>query len=150
MKKTNLWVLLSLVVILFIIFILFFKIKTAEAPLLSENNNQEENYFEDTIDVLHQFKDGKHIFFGKIETPTPCHEVVAQIFPGEIPELNIEIKDSGKICAQVITEQVYKIDFEAPENQKFSAKLNNKPVNINIFEIKSELNIEEVEIFNKG
>lgn len=149
MKKTTIWVILSICLLVIIGGILFFKAKTVEAPL--ENvQNSDNQVFEKTLDVKYQFKDGTHVFMGEVESPTPCHQVSAQIFPGEIAELNIEIKDSGNICAQVVTNIPYKVSFSAPENQKFSAKLNGQPVNLNLFKVDPDLDINSVEIFIKG
>lgn len=148
MKKTTIWVILAIILVVIIAGMLMLRAKTAEAPMT--NTQEEVQNASKTIDVKHQYKNGEHIFSGLVEAPTPCHQITAQIFPGEVAELNIEIKDSGKICAQVISNIPFKVSYKAPEDQQFLAKLNGEPVNLNRFEVDADLNIDEVELFIKG
>jgi hypothetical protein len=37
--------------------------------------------------VKHQYKDGKHIFMGDVEVPTPCHSLTASISDTSNPDL---------------------------------------------------------------
>lgn len=147
-KKTTMWVVLAVLLAIIIVGILVIKAQNKE---VAENEEQEQQeYFEKTIDVKHQYKNGKHIFAGKIEVPSPCYQVEAVITPGDIAELNITTKDNGGICAQVITDANFYVEHEAPESQLYIGKLNGEPVNLNRFEVDSDLDINSFDIFIKG
>lgn len=149
MKKTIIILILISIAILAIAFMI--KARVAEAPTpRDEAIQQDEKRYAKTIDVKHQYKNGEHNFVGKIEVPTPCYVAVARVENGNTPELKIETKDSGEICAQVITDAVFFAKFKGDENQKFIATLNGEPVNLNLFEIDADQDINSVDIFIKG
>jgi len=147
-KKTTMWVVLAVLLTIMIVGILVIKAQNKE---VAESTNQEEQeYFEKTIDVKHQYKNGKHIFAGTIEVPTPCYQVEAKVAPGDIAELNITTKDNGGICAQVITDANFYVEFNGKKDQLFKGNLNGEPANLNTFEIEPDLDINDIEIFMKG
>lgn len=149
MKKTILILVLVAIAIATIVFMI--KARIAEAPTpRDEAIQQDEKRYAKTIDVKHQYKDGEHNFVGKIEVPTPCYVAVANIIDGQTPELRIETKDSGEVCAQVVTDAVFVAKFKGDENKKFIATLNGEPVNLNLFEIDADQDINSVDIFIKG
>lgn len=148
-KQSRIWISVAVVLILIIIGVLIIKANKIEAPTV-EQENEQQDIFEKTVDVKHQYKDGKHIFAGVIEVPTPCHQVNATITPGEIAVLNLDIVDSGGVCAQVITDANFYVEYEEKQDQLFVGKLNGEPVNMNKFEVDSDLDINAVNIFNKG
>jgi hypothetical protein len=148
-KKSTFWIAAAAVLILVIISVLVLKANKVESPTV-DTNTEEQAIFDKTIDIKHQYKDGKHIFAGVIEVPTPCHQANLAIVAGEIAQLNFTIVDSGEICAQVITDANFYAEFVGPENQLFVANLNGEPVNLNKFEVDADLDINAVEIFNKG
>lgn len=148
-KQSRIWISVAVVLILIIIGVLIIKAKKIEAPTIEQNAEQQE-FFEKTIDIKHQYKEGKHIFAGVIEVPTPCHKVNATITPGDIAELNLDIVDSGEICAQVITDANFYVEYEGKQDQLFIGKLNGEPINLNKFEVDADLDINSINIFNKG
>ncbi|MFA7193300.1 MAG: hypothetical protein WC087_00050 [Candidatus Paceibacterota bacterium] len=148
-KQSRIWISVAVVLILIIIGVLIIKANKIEAPTTEQETEQQE-IFEKTVDVKHQYKDGKHIFAGVVQIPTPCHQLSAAITPGDIAELNFEIVDSGGICAQVITDANFYVEYEGKEDQLFVGKLNGEPVNLNKFEVDADLDINAVNIFNKG
>lgn len=149
MKKTILILVLVSIIIAAIVFMI--KARIAEAPTpRDEAIQQDEKRYAKTIDVKHQYKDGEHNFVGKIEVPTPCYVAIANVINSKPAELRIETKDSGEICAQVISDAVYSAKFKGDKNQKFIATLNGEPVNLNIFEVDEDQDINSVDIFIKG
>ncbi len=128
----------------------FLSLKANKNNLSEVEIPQDQEVFERTIDVKHQYKDGKHIFAGTLEVPTPCHFVEATINEGEVSELNLEVKDSGEICAQVISQANFYVEHEGPENMLFVGRLNGEMVNLNQFHIDSDIDINDVDIFMKG
>lgn len=148
-KQSRIWISVAVVFVLIIIGVLIIKADKIESPTEEQSTEQKE-MFEKTIDVKHQYKDGKHIFAGVVEVPTPCHKVNATITPGDIAELNLDIVDSGGVCAQVITDANFYVEFEGKQDQLFVGKLNGEPVNLNTFEVDADLDINTINIFNKG
>jgi hypothetical protein len=148
-KKSTIWMAAATVLVLIIISVLFLKANKVESPT-QEIDQQEQATYDRTIDIKHQYKDGKHIFAGVVEVPTPCHQANLAIVGGEIAQLNFSIVDSGEICAQVISDANFYAEFEGPENQLFVANLNGEPVNLNKFEVDADLDINSIDIFNKG
>lgn len=148
-KQSRIWISVAVVLILIIIGVLIIKANKIEAPTVDQDTEQQE-IFEKTVDIKHQYKDGKHIFAGIIEVPTPCHQVNATITPGEIAELNLDIVDSGGICAQVITDANFYVEYEGKQDQLFVGKLNGEAINLNTFEVDADLDINSINIFNKG
>lgn len=151
MKKTISILILISIVIAVVVFTI--KTRVAEAPTPRDQaiQNDEARYAK-TIDVKHQYKDGEHIFAGKIEVPTPCYFASAEILRREkgVAELKIETKDSGEICAQVISEANFFVKFKGEKDQQFMATLNGEPVNLNRFEVDADQDINSVDIFIKG
>jgi hypothetical protein len=104
-----------------------------------------------TVNVKHQYKDGTHIVVGFVELPTPCYEIKTAVEKNERETtLNINYESVGEMCAQVITQKEFRISFEGTVDENIIAKINGELVNLNIFEIGSNKNIDEVDIFNKG
>lgn len=147
-NKTTVWIILAVLLALLIVGILVIRGKNTQE--YTNNTDTKEEMYDRTIDLKHQYKDGKHIFAGTIEVPTPCHQVSLNVTPGDVAELNFEVKDSGGICAQVITDANFYTEYEAPENQLFVGKLNGEPVNLNQFEVGADEDINSVDIFLKG
>ncbi len=121
-------------------------------------NNQREQSIQNeiqrpsvTINVKHQYKDGKHTMVGLVELPTPCDNLSTKIEKREFETiLDINYSSDSEICAQVITEKYFRISFEGNMDDNIIARLNGEIINLNIFDIDPNKDIDEVEIFNKG
>ncbi len=108
---------------------------------------------EKTVNVKHQFKDGVHTYIGTIELPNPCYLPLKTNLNSSENEMIIEINYSlnqEAVCTQQIIEEGFKISFEGQKNESVLATINGELVNLNIFEINPEDDIEEYEIFIKG
>lgn len=108
-----------------------------------------------TINAKHQYKNGQHNFIGTVELPTPCHQLDSEVIKGEeVTEIALTIsnpdEDSGGVCAQVITDKNFQVIFDGEENENIIATLNGEAVNLNIFEVPEDQEMENVEIFLKG
>lgn len=146
-KKTTIWTIVAVLLVLLIIGILGIRANQKETEIV---NQEQEQTIEKTVDVKHQYKDGKHIFAGTVQVPTPCHQVEATITPGTVAELNLNVKDSGGVCAQVITDANFYVEYEGSQDQLFVGRLNGEAVNLNTFEVDSDLDINSIDIFMKG
>ena len=108
---------------------------------------------EETLNLKHQYKDSEHVFVGQINLPTPCHSYNAVILDKEYPEIQISIMEPKEetSCIQVITEKSFKVSYKSNDpDLKFDASINGKKVNLNIFEISPNDDIDTVELFLKG
>ncbi len=112
---------------------------------------EEENKPKQTIDVKYQYRDGAHIFVGKLDLPTTCHDLKNKVVTkDQVTEIYLDVVDSGEICAQVISPESYVVNVLAPKDQTIIFYLNNEVVNLNIYEIPDDQDINEIIIFNKG
>jgi len=106
-----------------------------------------------TLNTKHQFKNGEHIFVPNIETPSPCHKISYEIRrenENTYVDLKISDPDPEVICAQVISQREVKIAIAGQKEDNIIFTLNGEVVNLNVYEISPEKNIDEVEIFDKG
>ncbi len=105
----------------------------------------------ETLNVKYQFKDGKHVYVGSVLLPTPCHILKAEAGtkPG-VNEIIITTTDSQEVCAQVITERLFRVETNFKPEDVFIPTLNGEVVNFNIFEIPADQNINDIQIFIKG
>jgi biopolymer transport protein ExbD len=104
-----------------------------------------------TINAKHQFKNGQHVFVASIELPNPCNKITTEVTkdPNETI-INVNYASTSQVCTEVITEKEFKVSFEGTADENIIAKLNGELVNLNLFEITSDQNIDEVKIYNKG
>lgn len=114
--------------------------ETAEAPM--------------RIIAKHQFKDGLHIVAGEVSVPTPCHSLDAQaraLSPASSQiSINFTTATQGDICAQVITQARFKVEFDGPENAQISATWNGKPAVLNLIPVAAGEDLVDFDIFIKG
>jgi len=104
-----------------------------------------------TLNTKHQFKDGQHIFVGLVELPNPCYKVTTEAIKDQNETvLNINYASTSEVCAEVVTSKEFRISFEGKADETIIAKLNGELVNLNIFEIPLDKNIDEVKVYNKG
>jgi hypothetical protein len=104
-----------------------------------------------TLNAKYQYKDGMHIFIGDITLPTPCHSYNAQVDQRDIEtEIVVTTTESDEVCAQVTTQKQFKVQFEGQKDDLIIASLNGEVVNLNIFEIPDDQDINEIEIDIKG
>ncbi|HRY30924.1 MAG TPA: hypothetical protein P5328_00835 [Candidatus Paceibacterota bacterium] len=108
-----------------------------------------------TVNTKHQYKDGRHIYLGYLEVPSPCYSHNVEIKKSEeITEIAITYQEDpsakSENCIQMITEKTFKVSFEGAEDEDIIATLNGETVNLNQFEIDPDEDIEEADIFIKG
>ncbi len=105
----------------------------------------------ETINAKYQYKDGKNIFVISLELPTPCHATSQTVLKNnDVYEINLEVKPTQEICAQVITERLIKVQWSGQPNDTYIVKLNGEVVNLNIFTIPAKENIDDIQVYVKG
>lgn len=105
-----------------------------------------------TLNTKHQFKDNQHIFVGSVELPNPCYKISTEVTKEQNETvLNISYAStSAEVCIEVVTSKEFRVSFEGKSDDVIIAKLNGELVNLNIFEIPLDKNIDEVKVYNKG
>jgi len=110
---------------------------------------------EKIVTAKHQFKDGTHTIVGEIDMPTPCHlldwdVVIAESFPEQVTVNFKSVYNSADVCVQVVTQQRFKVTFDASENAVISATLDGKKIILNLIEALEGENLDDFDLFIKG
>lgn len=159
MIKTRTILIITVVIIIIIFTGVTLTKESPESSLRETMIEELEEKPEETLSVKHQYKDGEHVFVGTIDLPTPCHsynsEIIAEEAEGgeNMPEIKITISEPNAdiICAQVIAEHDFKVTYKSDDpDLKFKATINGILVNLNIFEVSPQDNIDTIELFLKG
>ncbi|HMP67135.1 MAG TPA: hypothetical protein PKA60_00090 [Candidatus Paceibacterota bacterium] len=108
----------------------------------------------ETITVKQQYKNGNYTVIGSFEVPTPCYSYNAEVIKKDgITEIAITYFDNSNpdtMCAQVISEKLFRVDFEGAPGENIVATINGEIVNLNVFEIGPDEIIENIELYIKG
>lgn len=120
-----------------------------QIPLKGDSSS---SYGITSINARHQYKDGKHIYAGVIDLPTPCHTVKVEAVPSGTGKYTLKFttETTDQICAQVITPRPFRIEFTAPKNITVDATLNGKLIILNVLEVKEGEDINKVDFSDKG
>ncbi len=115
-------------------------------------NGSSSSYEITAINAKHQYKNGKHVYVGVINLPTPCNTVsaVASLSGKNKYTLQFATKTTDQVCAQVITPRPFRVEFTAPKNITVDATLDGNSVTLNILEVKEGENIDKVQFNDKG
>ncbi len=106
------------------------------------------------ITAKHQWKNGTHIVAGDVNLPTPCYilntnAVVAESYPEQVT-INFVASTQGEACAQVVTTERFKVDFQASEKAIIKATWNGKPAKLNLIPAGPNEDLNNFELFLKG
>lgn len=106
------------------------------------------------IDAKHYFIDGKHTLVGEIEMPTPCDLVetsasVMESFPEQVI-VDFTVINNAEMCAQALTAQRFKVDFQASMEASIAARFMGRAVDLNLIPAAAGETPDEFEIFIKG
>lgn len=104
------------------------------------------------INARHQYKNGKHIYAGVIDLPTPCHTVSVEAVSTGAGKYTLKFttKTTDEVCAQVITPRPFRVEFAAPKNITVGATVNGKNVTLNVLEVREGEDIDRVQFNDKG
>jgi hypothetical protein len=150
---------LLLILLAFATYVLINKDKISEVPVDEVTNEDQLEVIDESnlksLVVKHQYKDGKHIFMGDVETGTPCYDISAIVEDTQASTTkNIKITTTNNQgendCTQVIDTKTFKVEYEGSVDLKFIATLNGERMRLNRFDLAPEVNIDEFELFIKG
>lgn len=106
-----------------------------------------------TVDVKHQVIGQTHTVAGSIELPTPCHtlQTTADVnTTSNTAVIKFVASTTAETCAQVITSKTFKVQFTGASDINIMGTFNGKTINLNIFEVPADENIDTFQIYNKG
>ncbi len=106
------------------------------------------------IDAKHFFIDGTHTLVGEVAMPTACDllnwdSVVAESMPEQVA-INFDVINTSDSCAQVVTNQRFKVEFQASQGASMRATFEGRPVELNLIPAGSDETPDDFELFIKG
>lgn len=126
---------------------------TPEATDTTQTPASQEEYAQ-MVNVKHQYKDGRHIYVGEIDVPTPCHSLVSSYNKDANNTTGYTLvftsNTSSEMCAQVVTSKPFKLSFEAVKDIILSATLNGKKLRLNLFEVPDNQDLDSFNVNIKG
>jgi hypothetical protein len=124
-------------------------------PISSDEQSTTTNPYGITrIEGKHFFIDGVHTIVGELAMPTPCDLLttdarVAESYPEQVT-FSFAVLNTTEACAQVVTNQRYKIEAIASKEANLAATFMGMPVELNLVEASAGETPEEFELFIKG
>ncbi len=106
------------------------------------------------IDAKHFYRGATHTIAGEVLMPTPCDlletdVVVRESFPEQVT-VAFTVINHAEACAQVITPQRFRVDFDASERAVIGATWEGKPAILNLIEAGPGESPADFELFIKG
>lgn len=144
------------VVVIVLLALGIYWLATPNAPKTTDTNTPpttQDDYVQ-MVNVKHQFKDGRHVYVGEIDLPTPCHNLTS----GYSKDANSTTAytlvftsvSTADMCAQVVTSKPFKVSFEAMPQIVISGTLNGKKLRLNLFEVPANQDLNSFNINIKG
>lgn len=121
---------------------------------LPEQQNEEDTASVSRINAKHFYSDGTHTIVGEVMMPTPCDlleadAVVRESMPEQVT-IELSVINNSDVCAQVVTAQRFRVDFEASEDASIDATLRGESVILNLLPPDEGETPEDFELFIKG
>lgn len=103
-------------------------------PLFVEAPTETEG--EVLVNAVHFWKDGTHTIVGEVVMPTPCHLIESDVTVAEsMPEqvtIALSVINNADTCAQILTPQQFRVDFDASKDASISLTIDGKPAKLNL------------------
>lgn len=156
-SKKTMAIIIAIIVIILIGAGFYFSYKKSGVQTTTEDqiplkDGSSSSYEVTSINARHQYKNGKHIYAGVIDLPTPCHTVSIAAVPAGAGKYTLKFTTSttDEVCAQVITPRPFRVEFTAPKTITVDATLDGKSITLNILEVKEGEDIDKVDFNDKG
>lgn len=118
-------------------------------PKEEMDNTEEEAYYVSEVQVKHQYKDGKHIYAGALDLPNACYSLDADINKNSTTTATLILMTNvseEEMCAQVVTTRSFRVEVEGEATLDVTGTLNGRPVELNVFEVPAQEDIDSFEI----
>ncbi len=149
-------VIFALIIVGMFLFTYLYQKNTEPVPLPTDTQatTTQNNYGITRIDAKYFYINGVHTIVGELAMPTPCDllttdATVAESFPEQVT-FAFDVVNTTEVCAQVITNQRFKIDASASDQATLRATFMGEPVELNLVEAEAGETPEEFELFIKG
>jgi hypothetical protein len=111
------------------------------------------NYYVSVVQLKHQFKNGVHTYVGSLDLPNACYALDS--YTERTSDISAVInlvtsEDQEEMCAQAVTSRDFRHQINAPISLTVTGMLNGKAVELNIFEVPADQDIDQFEINVKG
>ena len=125
-------------------------------PLPQQQNTQPQTAYDSVtrIDAKHFFINGTHTLVGEISLPTPCDLLnwtsrVAESQPEQVT-IEFSVVNNAESCAAVITQQRFKLSFDASKDATMKALFMDREVELNLIPGGPGETPDDFELFIKG
>jgi hypothetical protein len=112
------------------------------------------DYYVSVVQVKHQFKNGQHTYVGSIDLPNACYRLdsdIQTIANTDSAKINLSTyTNNEEMCAQVVTSRSFRLTLDDTRKLVVTGMLNGKPMELNIFEVPADQDIDAFEINIKG
>ena len=128
---------IAIVIIIILIALGILWLAPFDNPEENEEVNTEQSSWPEEARANHFFKDGTHTIEGTITLPTPCHTLVTDVTVNEAKDkavVNFVGRASTGICAQVVAEKIFTVNFQASGDAEITATFNGAPIRLNLIE----------------
>ena len=149
-------VIFALIIVGMFLFTYLYQKNTEPVPLPTDTQatTTQNNYGITRIAAKYFYINGVHTIVGELAMPTPCDllttdATVAESFPEQVT-FAFDVVNTTEVCAQVITNQRFKIDASASDQATLRATFMGEPVELNLVEAEAGETPEEFELFIKG
>lgn len=146
-------IILTIVVLLALGFGIYYLVSRSDVDNTANDPAAGSDYYVSVVQVKHQYADGTHTYVGSIDLPSACYSLESNsAMTGETAAtINLTTTMSAEeVCAQVVTTRDFRVQIDGPENLTVSGMLNGRPVELNLFEVPADEDIDEFEINIKG
>jgi hypothetical protein len=148
-------VLFALIVSGMFAFTYFYKQNTPPPePVVPQTATTTNPYGITRIDGKHFFINGVHTIVGELAMPTPCDllttdAMIAESYPEQVTFV-FSVINTTEVCAQVITNQRFKVSAQASKDATLKATFMGAPVELNLVEADAGETPDDFELFIKG
>ncbi len=116
----------------------------------SVTDNEDSEPIHETITAKHQYKNGTHTIVGEVNMPNPCYLLdTSSVVSGKEVTISFIASTTDDICAQVVTVERFRFDFNASSDATIRATWNGKPVELNLIPAGADEDLLDFEIYIK-
>lgn len=107
-----------------------------------------------SVTAKHYFINGVHTLVGEMLFPTPCdlletEVLIMESYPEQV-RIDFDVINTAESCAQVMTDQRFKVEAAASPAASFSATFLGRPIELNLVPAAEGEVPEDFELFIKG
>jgi hypothetical protein len=106
------------------------------------------------LNAKHAFSAGKHTIVGDVALPNPCTILETNpIVQTDMKKVLVDFvatQKTDEVCAQVVTNARFKVEFEANKDAEIDANYNGESAVLNLIEARAGEDLDNAELYIKG